>query len=307
MKNKFALCFRPVVLETEEPDPDDHDHNSVIDDVAVSKAIIVAKAQKKKNRMIPQVMSPSTLDGNGGNLRVPCFPLPKTHSRKTLPGVLKSILYETSPRMRVQNGKIRQLTPPEKTDDHVEESISPSVKVDDDKRVKFKKVKEANISEENEIISRISSSSSFSSSSTVSSSSNQSSTDFRSLSMKRALARSRSNSFDQKKRAKTSKPNDKTLDFSSSDGGKDKGLVFYWMVLSLLATILWGKIFAIPLASLWLYSIPRRRSGMEQRLPENKAGKLPEIEPPKSREYKKKIIMEGLLERKPLQQKALNF
>ena len=70
--------------------------------------------------------------------------------------------------MRVQNGKIRQLTPPEKTDDHVEESISPSVRVDDDKRVKFKKVKEANISEENEIISRMSSSSSFSSSSTVS-------------------------------------------------------------------------------------------------------------------------------------------
>lgn len=206
-------------------------------------------------------------------------------------------------RLRVQNGNIHQLTFPEKTDDHVEESNS----ILDDKQVKLKKTRDANISEENKIISSISSSSSCSSS-TVSSSSDQTSKGVRSLSVKRSLARSRSNSFDQKKRAKTTKTNTyKTWDFSSSCGGKGEDSFFYWIILALLATILWGKVFAIILASFWLYFIPRRSSGMEQRLPENKGAKLPEIETPNSREYKKKIIMEGLLERKPLQQKALNF
>lgn len=93
MKNKFALCFRPVVIETEEPDPDDHHHNNrvIISDIEVSKNIIVAKAQKKNG------MNPSFLDGNiSGSLQVPCFPLPEKHSRKTLSRVLRTILFETS-------------------------------------------------------------------------------------------------------------------------------------------------------------------------------------------------------------------
>ncbi|KAL3509557.1 hypothetical protein ACH5RR_028958 [Cinchona calisaya] len=289
MKNKFALCFRPGVIETQEPhDPDDH--------VAVSKDILVAKVQKK-NGMISQTMNPSLLDSNNGGLhQVPYHPpRPKNHSRKTLSRVLKTILYETSPRMRVQNGKISQVTFHVKTndDDHLEErNISPLEKMD-------------NIIDQennNNIIRSISPSPSSSSSSSIGSSRDQSSKyRMKSLSIKRSTARSRSNSFNQKQKAKTTKINDKTLDSASSSSTSEeesRDYVFYWTVLALLATILWGIGYAIILASLCLYFIPRRSSGIAGSLPENSAVKLQEIETSNSREYKKKVIMEGLLERK---------
>lgn len=63
------------------------------------------------------------------------------------------------------------------------------------------------------------------------------------------------------------------------------------LVISLMITILWGRLFAIVFTSIWVYSVPRRHVyyGREER-----AFKSPKIE---SRENEKRVIMEGLLER----------
>ncbi|KAG2717165.1 hypothetical protein I3760_03G160600 [Carya illinoinensis] len=63
------------------------------------------------------------------------------------------------------------------------------------------------------------------------------------------------------------------------------------LVLSLMITILWGRLCAIVFTSIWVYSVPRRHVGFGR---EERVIKLPKIE---TRENKKKVIIEGLLER----------
>ncbi|XP_054813883.1 uncharacterized protein LOC129314466 [Prosopis cineraria] len=64
------------------------------------------------------------------------------------------------------------------------------------------------------------------------------------------------------------------------------------LITSLLILILWGKVFAIICVSFWLYLLPRRS---EQNSPPGQGYK--EEEEFDTVEYKKKVIMEGLLER----------
>lgn len=67
----------------------------------------------------------------------------------------------------------------------------------------------------------------------------------------------------------------------------------YILVTSLFVLIMWGKIWAITCVSFWLYHLPRR-----SKLSEPPALMTNKVEEEfDTVEYKKKIIMEGLLER----------
>lgn len=63
------------------------------------------------------------------------------------------------------------------------------------------------------------------------------------------------------------------------------------LVISLVVTILWGKLCAIVFTSVFLFFVPRRHVGYGRQESVTKLAKI------QSREYKKKIIMEGILER----------
>lgn len=69
------------------------------------------------------------------------------------------------------------------------------------------------------------------------------------------------------------------------------------LVVALAVVIVWGRTCAIVCTSAWLYFIPRLRteakSGVIGRTPAHFS--TPEID---SEQYKKKVILEGLLERK---------
>lgn len=63
------------------------------------------------------------------------------------------------------------------------------------------------------------------------------------------------------------------------------------LLVSLALTVLWGRLFAIAFTLIWLYSFSGRNSRL---LPAQKAAKRQEME---SWVYKKRVIMEGLLQR----------
>ncbi|KAK8627174.1 hypothetical protein V6N13_134795 [Hibiscus sabdariffa] len=77
----------------------------------------------------------------------------------------------------------------------------------------------------------------------------------------------------------------------------------FWFVVSLAMTIFWGRIWAILFASVWLYFLPRLQQP---------AGDIENLESikrrseMKSKDYRKKVIMEGLLQRKQ-SRGAFNF
>lgn len=71
--------------------------------------------------------------------------------------------------------------------------------------------------------------------------------------------------------------------------GFNSGL--YLLLISLIVTVLWGRFWAVVFTSIWLYFLPAWST--RNRWPENEK-KWPEKE---STAHKKKVIMEGLLER----------
>lgn len=87
----------------------------------------------------------------------------------------------------------------------------------------------------------------------------------------------------------------KSKDVKRRTTGVNVNSLLFLFFFSLTATIFWGRLFAVLFTSIWLYLNPHR-SAADTR-PENVI-KLPETD---SRDYyiknKKKVIMEGLLER----------
>ncbi|PQM41390.1 uncharacterized protein Pyn_04846 [Prunus yedoensis var. nudiflora] len=81
----------------------------------------------------------------------------------------------------------------------------------------------------------------------------------------------------------------KNTQMSSSDFNSG----IYFLLISLAITVFWGRVFAILVASTWLYSFPGRYNASNVK-PEN-VRKWSEAE---CRDNKKKVIMEGLIERK---------
>ncbi|XP_057972512.1 uncharacterized protein LOC131160671 [Malania oleifera] len=76
---------------------------------------------------------------------------------------------------------------------------------------------------------------------------------------------------------------------SCEEGSRnDSTSALFLLAVSLLVLVCWGKICAIVCTSTWLFFVPRRRD-----LPEN-GKETPVVD---SVEYKKRVIMEGLLER----------
>ncbi|XP_059452155.1 uncharacterized protein At5g23160-like [Corylus avellana] len=63
------------------------------------------------------------------------------------------------------------------------------------------------------------------------------------------------------------------------------------LVISLIITILWGRLCAILFASICAYFVPRRHAGC------GRQESVIKLEKTESREHKKKVIMEGFLER----------
>ncbi|GMJ13029.1 hypothetical protein like AT5G23160 [Hibiscus trionum] len=84
------------------------------------------------------------------------------------------------------------------------------------------------------------------------------------------------------------------IERSSSSSSSSSNAVF-WLVISLAMTVFWGKICAILFASIWLYFLPRlqRPAGVIENLESIKRSSEKT-----SKDYKKKVIMEGLLQRK---------
>uniref|UniRef100_A0A5B7BPZ6 Uncharacterized protein n=1 Tax=Davidia involucrata TaxID=16924 RepID=A0A5B7BPZ6_DAVIN len=127
---------------------------------------------------------------------------------------------------------------------------------------------------------------------------------FRSLSSKKCLSRSQSNFFDQKKQSTNNPQNPsevKTKNRVIAGLSSNPGLCL--VLITLFVTILWGRVFAILFTSVWLYFLPGRINF--DRPSENMAKASPETE--SSRDYKKRVIMEGLLGRNHHQRDALNF
>ncbi|KAJ4849416.1 hypothetical protein Tsubulata_007253 [Turnera subulata] len=66
------------------------------------------------------------------------------------------------------------------------------------------------------------------------------------------------------------------------------------LLVTLIIMVLWGRVCAILCTSAWFYFIPRIRTGADQDTPKNGSAE-PNFD---SEEYKKKVVLEGLLERK---------
>lgn len=80
---------------------------------------------------------------------------------------------------------------------------------------------------------------------------------------------------------------------TSSDGGGTyvPKIGFYYVLMSLFVLIFWGKACAIVCTCTWLLFVPRRS------VSNNVSSRIDEISKACSERYKKKVIMEGLLER----------
>lgn len=69
----------------------------------------------------------------------------------------------------------------------------------------------------------------------------------------------------------------------------------YLLLISLIVTVLWGRLFGIVFTSIWLYFLPCCCESSNRR-PESERKCLSSTER-ETRDYKKRVIMEGLLQR----------
>lgn len=67
------------------------------------------------------------------------------------------------------------------------------------------------------------------------------------------------------------------------------------IMVTLVIMILWGRLCAILCTAVWFYFIPRLRSATER--PVSSDGPNPNRPDLNSEEYKKRVVLEGLLER----------
>ncbi|XP_059664578.1 uncharacterized protein LOC132310422 [Cornus florida] len=258
MKNKLMLCFRPIVPETEiESDGNDCSHGRVS-----STYISVANHKDLKRS---KFKSPSPDHKNSRNSEG------KSNSRR----FLKAVLFVISLKKRVRERKVHQLTFQSNTGD-----------------LENPKSLEANIKHNKRNLSVSSSSSSCSSSFSSSERNN-----FRSLSYKKCMSRSLSDLLDQKK---PSIGNPQDLAEVKSKNSILGNLISNWglcLILIILSiTMIWGRVCAILLASMCFYFLPCRSKFNPQS--EKMAAKWPAVNMEYwSRDYNKRVIMEGLLER----------
>ncbi|KAJ4729925.1 Transmembrane protein [Melia azedarach] len=202
-------------------------------------------------------------------------------SKRTFSHVIKAVLFETVLAKRVRDRKSisqSQDSYPPKRSFPRRRSLDSSV--DDDKSLKrVSSVDHTDIREIKSIRSILSSPSSVRSSSSVCS----------------TISFSESKRHNQER--VVVKPTEKSLMGCNSSSFN---CCISLLLMSLAVTILWGRICAILFTSIWLYFTPQQRTCRPENLKRSVSKK-------EYRVYKKRIIMEGLLERNHHKESALNF
>lgn len=106
-------------------------------------------------------------------------------------------------------------------------------------------------------------------------------------------------------RIKNSRNPDEELEFKAKTMDKSG---IYLFLISLTVTVLWGKLCAIFFTIIWLYFLPRRQHNTSRSQNATRSLWLPEKEESKDQySYKKKVIMEGLLERNHQRATGIKF
>ncbi|XP_022749078.1 uncharacterized protein LOC111298616 [Durio zibethinus] len=274
-RNKFLLCFRPVadmdlMLES----------NALVVDRSQNHQALTYVGVNKKEDMKPSATQSSVSDTKD-SIRI------HRPGKKTFSQVIKAVVFEIVLDRRVRRRKgidqesysSKHNFPLSSRDKLLDSSFDESVnKVSAGKGTVCRS-------------NSVSSGSSCSSSSSSSSSSPNST-----LKAKRQQLQNSYNTYSNHQE------DEKKTKEEGTDRGSCSNNAIFLLLISLAVTIFCGKFCAILFTSIWLYFFPQQQpTGVIGNLENNK--RRPEK---KSRAYKKKVIMEGLLERNH-NRGALNF
>ncbi|XVF01879.1 hypothetical protein REPUB_Repub04eG0126600 [Reevesia pubescens] len=271
-RNKFLLCFRPVdVVDMDlmlEP-------KSVVGDRSHNHQALTYVGVKNKEDMKPSTTNSSVSDiENSVMIHRP--------GKKTFSQVVKAVVFEILLAKRVRDRKgldegsysSKHNFPISSRDKLLDIGFGKSAN-----KVLAGKGIEDTMSKSNSVSSLSSCSSSSSSSSSSSPSPIQ-------RPKRQQLQNNYKTSSNHQEREM--KPKQERIDRGSSSNS-----ALFLLAISLAVTIFWGKICAILLTSIWLYFSPHQQHTVVIGSLEN-IKRSPER---KSKDYKKKVIMEGLLER----------
>ncbi|KAJ6301451.1 hypothetical protein OIU77_015702 [Salix suchowensis] len=264
-QNKFLLCFRPVVMDGLERQRLGNGGGGCGGGDPVFKCV---KLENNDGEVFPQIFPTNLPSSNRESI---AYTEKKGH-KKNLSRLLKAILFETSLAKKIKRRKLLQKL---KQSEKAEKDSNPEKNSIDAMNKEFSKREDGrNISNRNMTGS---SHSSLWSSSSSSLSLNSSS------SVSDASPLFRSNSSEFKPKQDNKQGNGKG--FTSTIG-------LCLVLISLMVLVLWGKVCAILCTSTWLFLVPRCSKARN-----NSSQNIFYDEGIDSKEYKKKIIMEGLLER----------
>ncbi|CAB4274324.1 unnamed protein product [Prunus armeniaca] len=254
-KPKFLHCFRPVV-----------DMDMVLESKGVR--IVEKKENKNKNSLSTKTMS---LD-RGCSVKSENTKMPPPPNR-TFSRAIKAVVFETILAKRARDRK-----------GYRQDSFgSKSFSVKSEASLNFGSDELMKVEETKPNLETLHSSSPSSlSPSSISRSS--------SISESKRLPKNLSDSTKQSKKNQQD-PAVKSRNTQMSSSDFNSGV--YFLLISLAITVFWGRVFAILVASTWLYFFPGRYNASNVK-PEN-VRKWSEAE---CRDNNKKVIMEGLIERK---------
>ncbi|PSS16223.1 hypothetical protein CEY00_Acc13720 [Actinidia chinensis var. chinensis] len=269
-KKKFFACFRPVAID---------DEGSLKPDDPVIEFVSVEGDEKMVLPKILTSLSEENLklysDGGGGRRM--------EKSRRSFSRILKAALFKASLVKKVCRRKARQNSSPTKSNSKSERSKNVS-----NEQHEKPKLKESSYAEDHRIDSTRWPSLNYSSSVTASTSMCSSrassvTTNSRSSSQWKGLFLENSES----------KQADRAISIERERGGYSSNVGLCLLIVSLLVLIVWGKVCAILCTSTWFFLVPRgiRKVGSPVNVVD-----LPEIDS-ESEGYKKRVIMEGLLQR----------
>ncbi|XP_010277887.1 PREDICTED: uncharacterized protein LOC104612235 [Nelumbo nucifera] len=306
-KNKFLLCFRPAAMDDDAALKPDGGLQS-----SEGLAFAYISVTEKGDLMIPAILSPLCAKASA---KEESLDRPRRKiANRAFSRIVKAVLFETLlfPQKKVHNGKVPQ--DPYRSDGSVSEKDEKLSNARNEKSVLAGSRRKPWPDVDRKINSGGPSSFSslpFSSSALISSSSSSSTSCSSSTSscwpIPDPKKSTRSSSFEPKEKNRVVQS--KQIDFQQFPGKTTRaepttrysstyssGL--YLLLISLFFMVFWGRLCAILLTSTWLYLVPRWRSDNDevQTQPKNAMSTKwsPELD---SKEYKKKVIMEGLLER----------
>ncbi|KAJ6763754.1 hypothetical protein OIU79_024324 [Salix purpurea] len=269
-RNKFLLCFKPVV----DMDQLVLDRSKVgVGDHSKRQAVKHLAREKKKMDHMKRLVPNSSLlsDDNYDTEMISSSEnsLVLHSSKKNLSRVIKTVFFETLLSKRVRDGKGNPCQ-----DSNIGSKRSSSMdskKSLDDKTNSVNKV----LIETHQANEATSCSGSISESTKLS-------------------------------RIKNSRKPNQELEFKAKI--MDKSSIYLFLIISLTVIVLWGKLCAIFFTIIWLYFLPRKQHNPSRPRNVIRSLWLPEKEENiDQRCYKKKVIMEGLLERTSQRVNGIKF